>query len=86
MGIETAIQASTGTQAAAASAAAGNPAMEAASASAFRHAFTFQHVRNFGGIFTYMTSKWALACFALVRILYLPSCCRCLRNTSKSAH
>ena len=23
-------------------------------------------IRNFGGIFTYMTSKWALACFTLV--------------------
>ena len=29
-------------------------------------AFSFQHLRNFGGIFTYMTSKWALTCFTLV--------------------
>ena len=27
---------------------------------------TFQQIRSFGGIFMYMTSKWALACFALV--------------------
>ncbi|KAI4142428.1 MAG: hypothetical protein L6R39_004944 [Caloplaca ligustica] len=43
--------------------------MEAASASAFRQAFTFQHFRNFGGIFAYMTSKWALACFTLAIVL-----------------
>ncbi|KAL9630471.1 MAG: hypothetical protein Q9164_006399, partial [Protoblastenia rupestris] len=29
---------------------------------------TFQQIRNFGGIFMYMTSKWALACFALVSV------------------
>lgn len=29
---------------------------------------TFQQVRNFGGIFTYITSKWALACFTLVSL------------------
>lgn len=28
--------------------------------------FSFYQVRNFGGIFAYMTSKWALACFTLV--------------------
>lgn len=28
--------------------------------------FSFHQVRNFGGIFAYMTSKWALACFTLV--------------------
>ena len=28
--------------------------------------FTFHQVRNFGGIFSYMTSKWALACCCLV--------------------
>lgn len=71
IGAETAVQGSTVAQSAAASAAAGNPTMEAASANAFRHAFTFQHVRNFGGIFTYMTSKWALACFALVSLFSL---------------
>ena len=26
----------------------------------------FMQVRSFGGIFTYMTSKWAMACFTLV--------------------
>lgn len=31
----------------------------------------FQQYRNFGGVFTYMTSKWALACCTLVRILPL---------------
>ncbi|KAL9126498.1 MAG: hypothetical protein Q9217_004462 [Psora testacea] len=31
--------------------------------------FTFQQIRNFGGLFMYMTSKWALACFALVIVL-----------------
>lgn len=34
-------------------------------------AFGFVHVRNFGGIFTYMTSKWALACFTLVSLQYV---------------
>lgn len=29
-------------------------------------ALSFQQFRNFGGIFVYMTSKWALACFTLV--------------------
>jgi len=28
----------------------------------------FGQVRNFGGIFTYMTSRWALACFTLVSL------------------
>ena len=28
--------------------------------------FSFHQVRNLGGIFAYMTSKWALACFTLV--------------------
>lgn len=69
IGMDTTLQGSTVAQGVAASAAAGSPAVEAASAGAFRHAFTFQHVRNFGGIFTYMTSKWALACFALVRLV-----------------
>ncbi|KAL9075692.1 MAG: hypothetical protein Q9161_001444 [Pseudevernia consocians] len=30
---------------------------------------SFHQVRNFGGIFAYMTSKWALACFTLAIIL-----------------
>ncbi|KAL9100840.1 MAG: hypothetical protein Q9163_003830 [Psora crenata] len=29
----------------------------------------FQQVRSFGGVFMYLTSKWALACFALAIIL-----------------
>ena len=33
--------------------------------------FTFHQVRNFGGIFSYMTSKWALACCCLVSISYV---------------
>lgn len=67
-GMETIVQASTGAQAAAASAAAGDTATEAASTTAFRQALTFQHIRNFGGVFTYMTSKWALACFVLASL------------------
>ncbi|KAI4261166.1 MAG: hypothetical protein L6R42_003631 [Xanthoria sp. 1 TBL-2021] len=53
----------------AASAAADNPATEAASASALRWALTVQHLKNFGGILTYMTSKWALACLTLAIVL-----------------
>ena len=30
------------------------------------HPFTFDGLRNIGGMFTYMTSKWALAVFAIV--------------------
>lgn len=29
---------------------------------------SFQHIRSFGGVFSYLTSKWALACFSLVRL------------------
>lgn len=32
------------------------------------NAFSFQQVRNFGGVFTYMTSRWALSCFTLVSL------------------
>ena len=32
---------------------------------------SFNQVRNFGGIFTYMTSKWALACFTLVSLQFV---------------
>ncbi|KAL8782300.1 MAG: hypothetical protein Q9213_005493 [Squamulea squamosa] len=53
-------------QGAVASAVADNAATEATSAYSLRRALTFQHLKNFGGIFTYMTSKWALACFTLV--------------------
>ena len=33
--------------------------------------FTFHQVRNFGGIVSYMTSKWALACCCLVSIEFV---------------
>ncbi|KAL8806067.1 MAG: hypothetical protein Q9182_001599 [Xanthomendoza sp. 2 TL-2023] len=69
MAIETAAQNSAFAQGAVASAVADGVANEAASASTFRRALTFQHVRNFGGIFTYMTSKWAFACFTLAIVL-----------------
>ncbi|KAL8867124.1 MAG: hypothetical protein Q9174_005863, partial [Haloplaca sp. 1 TL-2023] len=67
--METIARASTGAQAAAASAAAGDATFDPASTSAFRQALTFQHIRNFGGFFTYMMSKWALACFVLAILL-----------------
>lgn len=31
-------------------------------------AFSFQNIRSFGGVFTYLTSKWALGCFTVVRV------------------
>ena len=34
----------------------------------FGQAFAFQNIRNFGGVFSYLTSKWALGCFTAVRI------------------
>lgn len=34
----------------------------------FSQSFSFQQLRNLGGIFTYMTSKWALTCFAVVSL------------------
>ncbi|KAL8731201.1 MAG: hypothetical protein Q9166_003608 [cf. Caloplaca sp. 2 TL-2023] len=66
MGIETTAQTSTIVQGAVASATA---AGGAATDSTLRRALTFQHVRNFGGIFTYVTSKWALCCFVLAIVL-----------------
>lgn len=33
--------------------------------------FGFLQGRNFGGIFAYMTSKWAMACFTLVSLQYV---------------
>ena len=33
--------------------------------------FSFHQVRNLGGIFAYMTSKWALACFTLVSLPHI---------------
>lgn len=38
-------------------------------AGAILQAFTFHQIRTFGGIFSYMTSKWALGCFAAAIIL-----------------
>ena len=29
----------------------------------------FQHIRNFGGVFNYLTGKWALCCFTVVRVM-----------------
>lgn len=43
-------------------------ATEGTQKSGLSHVFTFQHVRNFGGVFTYMTSRWALSCFTLVSL------------------
>ncbi len=34
----------------------------------FSQPFTFQQLRSLGGIFTYLTSKWALTCFLLVSL------------------
>lgn len=34
--------------------------------STLRESFSFQHIRNFGGVFSYITSKWALGCFTMV--------------------
>lgn len=36
--------------------------------------FSFHQVRNFGGIFAYMTSKWALACFTLASLHHVLLC------------
>ncbi|KAL9602504.1 MAG: hypothetical protein Q9219_001799 [cf. Caloplaca sp. 3 TL-2023] len=69
IGIETIVQGSAGAQGAAASTAAGGPAMGAPAPGAFRNPFTLQHVRNFGGIFAYVTSKWAVTCFLLAIVL-----------------
>ena len=41
----------------------------ASEASSFFSAFSLQQIRTFGGIFSYMTSKWALGCFAAGIIL-----------------
>lgn len=44
----------------------GAAATEAAKAGLFSHA-TFHQIRGFVSFFSYITSKWAFACFALVR-------------------
>lgn len=38
----------------------------AAQGSSLSQVFTFQQIRNFGGVFSYVTSKWALGCFVVV--------------------
>lgn len=40
--------------------------------SLFSQSFSFQHLRNLGGIFAYLTSKWALSCFAVVSMKHIP--------------
>ena len=35
----------------------------------FSQSISFQQLRTFGGVFTYMTSKWALGCFTVAIIL-----------------
>ena len=59
------------TAAAGAAAAAENLPIETGSASTsyILQALTFHQIRTFGGIFSYMTSKWALGCFAAAIIL-----------------
>lgn len=44
-------------------------AAETEASSQVLSSFSFHQVRNFGGVFAYMTSKWALACFTLAIIL-----------------
>lgn len=33
------------------------------------HVLDFQHIRNFSGVFSYLTSKWALCCFTCGMLL-----------------
>ena len=62
------------------------PATVAGSASAGEAAsrslssLSFQQVRNFGGVLSYMTSKWALACCTLVSIQFVTSPHRVLED------
>ncbi|KAL9613910.1 MAG: hypothetical protein Q9167_001588 [Letrouitia subvulpina] len=37
--------------------------------SSLHQSWSFSHIRNFGGIFTYVTSKWAIACLTLAIVL-----------------
>ena len=37
----------------------------------FGHGKTLQQIKNFGGLFTYITSKWALGCFTVVSFVLL---------------
>ena len=47
----------------------GSMASDASETSSFFSAFSLQQIRTFGGIFSYLTSKWALGCFAAAIIL-----------------
>ena len=68
-----------GAQGAAATAAAA-AATEGPEGGMLSHVLSFQHLRNFSGVFGYLTSKWALCCFTVVRLS------RCvLRSTDCSA-
>lgn len=49
-----------------ASASAAGPAPTATATAGLLSHLSFQHIRSFGGVFSYLTSKWALACFTLV--------------------
>ncbi|KAL8953521.1 MAG: hypothetical protein Q9222_000623 [Ikaeria aurantiellina] len=70
MGMDTALRGPTAAaHGAAASVVVGGAATEQVTTNALRQAWTFNYVRNWGGIFTYMTSKWALACFTLAVVL-----------------
>ena len=48
--------------------------------------FTFHQVRNFGGIFSYMTSKWALACCCLVSMLMINTILVNLERLALTSH
>lgn len=50
-----------------AAAAAAAAAAEAANESGFSLAELLQTLRRFSGFFSYMTSRWSLSCFAVVR-------------------
>ncbi|SLM36510.1 hypothetical protein LPUS_06076 [Lasallia pustulata] len=57
-----------GAQGAAATAAAA-AATEGPEGGMLSHVLSFQHLRNFSGVFSYLTSKWALCCFTVAIIL-----------------
>lgn len=50
----------------------------------FSQAFAFQNIRNFGGVFTYLTSRWALGCFTVVR--FPGSLCKLIANLACAGH
>ncbi|KAI9829849.1 MAG: hypothetical protein M1819_005947 [Sarea resinae] len=53
----------------AAAAALGDATNAAVASPEMAQAFGFQNIRNFGGIFSYLTSKWALGCITMAIIL-----------------